>query len=317
MVARGGGPPAAQRVPVPARVRVYVSEPPVQPGLVRALPPREGMGQRPAEPVGGPVPVLQLLVGAAYGFHRAARRIRVVRGPSGMQRGPVAVEGLLGPPGRGVQVGQVEQRGGLLPVQPAPLRHVQDQPVQPVQLGRGLGGAAVLREGPYEGGHQPAGQGVQLAVGDGEGGRGRQRGQPGVEPGGGGPPVGEAQGPRQPLQLLPYVQAVVLALGHGPAGVQEPYGALQHPGPRELDLGGALLGLQQGLELGHEAAGQQEQALGGVPQQAEPGEVVERGLGRGHGAARQGGGGVRVDDVEAGASGSSRRVRWAGCGRDS
>lgn len=173
--------------------------------------------------------------------------------------------------------------------------------MQPVQLGGGPGRAPVVRQRPDQGRDQPAGQGVEPAVGHGQrGGRG-ERGQPGVQPGGGGPPVGEPQGARQAVQQ--FAQAVVdggvhpglLGLGHGPAGVQQPYGALQHPGPGQLDLGGAFLGLQECLEQRREAAGQQEEAVAGGVDETQPGEVVEGGLGGGHGAAGQGGGGVRVD----------------------
>ncbi len=175
------------------RQGVRGADPAVQPGRVGALVPGQPLGQRPAEPVGGPVVVPELQMGAAYGFHRPAGRVRVVRRTSGVQGGPVAGQRLPGPPGAGVEVTEVQQRSGLLPGQVPALGHVQHHSVDAVQVpGRGLG-AEVGDHGPHQLGHQPSGQGVQLPVGDRQTGRGEQGGPADEQPVGRRAGVGEAQ----------------------------------------------------------------------------------------------------------------------------
>ena len=122
-----------------------------------------------------------------------------------------------------------------------------------VQLGRRRLRTDVRDHRPYQRGHQAAGQGVQLAVGDREPGRGEQRGLPDAQPVGGGPGVREAQGAGHPGELLAGGRAV--GLGDGAAGHQQPYGPLQHPGAGQLELGGAVMGLGEGAQQRQQTAG--------------------------------------------------------------
>ncbi len=236
-------------------------------------------------------------MGAAYGFHRAAGCVRVVRFACGVQGGPVAGERGLGATGLRVQIAQVQQGRGLLPMQPAPLGDVQDEAVDAVQVGGRRLGAEVRRHGSDQLGHQPAGEGVQLPVGHGQADGGQQGGPAHAQPLGGRPRGGEAQRGRRLLQLLPGLRAV--RLGDRPARLQQPYGPLQHAGAGQLQLGRAFLALGAGAQQRVQTAGDVVLGQRGVhrAQQTEGDELVQGAAGGVHRAAGQGRGGVRVDQA--------------------
>lgn len=261
------------------------AEAPVEPRLVGTLALGEALGERPAVPVGGPVEVAQLRIGAAHGFHGAAGGVRILRGPSGVQRRPVAGQRLAGTAGAGVQIGEVEEGGRPLPGQIAPLRDGQHQAVQPVELGRGRLGAFVYGQRPHQCGHQPPCQGVEFAVLDGDPGGGDQCGPADPQPGGRRLGAGEPQGARQPGELAPGRGA--LRFGDRAAGLEQAHGALQHPGLRELDLGRAVQVLKQRPQQRREAARHLVLRLLGpvAAQQPQAHEVVEGGPGGRDGTA--------------------------------
>nr|MCF0102268.1 hypothetical protein [Streptomyces sp. MH191] len=233
-------------------------------------------------------------MGGAHGFRRAAGRVRVARLASGVQRGPVAGQCLAGAAGPHVQVGEVHQRGRPLAGQSAALGDLEDEQVDAVQIGRRCPGPEVRHHGPHELGHQPAGQGVQFPVLDGEPGGGEQRRSAGAQPVGGGARIGEAQRGRGVQQFLPRARAV--GLGDGAAGLEQPQCAFQHPGAGQPQLPGAVLGLGAGAQQGLEAAGDLVLGQRGGQAVQEPGidALVEERAGGLHGAAGQRGGGLRV-----------------------
>ncbi len=251
-------------------------------------------------------------MGAAHGFHRAAGRVRVVRLASGVQRGPVAQQGVRRAAGVGVEVAEVEQGRGPLPGQLPALGDVEDQSVDVVQVARGGPGAEVGDQGAHQLGHQPPGQGVELPVGDREPGRGQQGGPAQAQPVGGGPGAGEAQGARHAEELL--VGLGVVRLGDRPARLEQPYRPLQHAGAGQLEFAGPLVGPGEVAQRGVQAAGHAVLRHGGARrvQQALGGEVVQGGAGGLHGAPGERGGGVRVGQA---CRGEAQQTQHPGGGR--
>ena len=273
------------------------------------------LDERPAVPVGGPVPVPQLLVGAAHGFHRTAGRIGVIRGPSRVECLPVAGERVPGTAGPRVEIGEVEQGGGLLAVQArAARRH------------RAPGGATRTARGPRprcRGARRAPAPARRPVVGPGCRAH-RRRPRAGRRPAG---PAAAAAAIRPAVGTSGKRSARgreasacrgwrSFRFGRSPAGLEQSYRPLQHPGPGQLHLGGVVRGLRSGpAAAGASAAGTAVVRRPRRVQQPERDEIVQGGLGLGDRAAAQRGCGVGVRKTGGGEGEQPQgpgRGRWAG-----